>query len=112
MPATRNSKTTHHTTITDVLVVPSDTPPTSADDTVCEINQGLAALKNKIPKNNEVYQNKYGPRLKRENVEMQTPWPKNAVAMPTCDKVQEYMGYVENVNLLFSSCLLRPIKRP
>jgi hypothetical protein len=81
----------------DVLVVPSDTPPTSEDDSVCEIPVGLAALKIKIPKNNEVYQKKYGPRLKRENVEMQTPWPKNAVAMPTYEKVQEYMGYVEKI---------------
>ena len=40
----------------DVLVVPSDTPPTSEDDSVCEIPVGLAALKIKIPKNNEVYQ--------------------------------------------------------
>ena len=78
-------------------VVPSDTPPTSEDDSVCEIPVGLAALKIKIPKNTEVYQKKYGPRLKRENVEMQTPWPKNAVAMPTYEKVQENMGYVEKI---------------
>ena len=49
---------------------------------------------------------KFGPRLKRENVEMQTPWPKNAVAMPTYEKVQEYMGCVEKFQRLLALPLL------
>ena len=39
----------------DALMVPSETPPTSEDDSVCEIPVGLAALEIEIPKDNEVY---------------------------------------------------------